>query len=42
MHFINKSTQLYIDLKTSQGCASFVVLHVLVLGFGVISEVTQK
>ena len=42
MHFINKSTQFYINSKTIQVCASFVVLHVLVLGFGVISEVTRK
>ena len=35
-------TQFYIDAQTSQGCVSFVVPHVFVLGFGVISEVTRK
>ena len=29
------NTQFYISSQTSQGCISFVVLYVFVLGFGV-------
>ena len=47
MHFISKFTftQFYIASQTSQGCISFVVLHVFVLGFGVdfsVFNVTRK